>query len=414
MFAGGWTLEAAEAVGPGGEIDQSEVLDLLADLVDKSLVMMQAGGGRYGLLETVRQYAQERFAASGEGEAVRNRHLDFFLAFAERAGAGLAGPEQPAFLQQLDLDRENILAAHAFGIRADGAADSGYRLVHAVRLYWFTRGLLNLGHRVTVEAISVPAAPSNSISRCKAFWVAGQICSAMGRYEEAQTYLQESLTMARALDDHRMVVSVLNVLGLAALGQGNRDAARRHGVEALTLASKLDNKRQIAVASNALAQVHRLDGELDAAEPLYARTVALARELGDSEAAAVGLLNLAMVAIERGTAKRARSQLLEVLTITEQSGSKRAGQCALEVSAGLAALREDWEKAARFYGAAERQTGDTGIRRDPADDAFLRPLMSKVHDAIGEPAFAASQASGRALTYEQVIAEARAWLARDD
>ena len=414
VFAGGWTLEAAEAVGSGDGVDRSEVLDLLADLVDKSLVMMQAGGGRYGLLETVRQYAQERLSMSGESDAVRKRHLDFYLAFVEKAGVGLAGPEQPAFLQQLDVDRENVLAAHAFCIHNAAAADSGYRLVHAIRLYWFTRGLLNLGHRVTVEAVSIPAVALASISRCKALWVAGQICSAMGRYEEAQTYLQESLSMARALDDLRMVVSVLNVLGLAALGQGDRGAARLHSVEALTLASKLDNKRQIAVASNALAQIHRLEGELDAAEPLYARTVALAREMGDSEAAAVGLLNLAMVAIERGAAKRARSLLLEVLTITEQSGSKRAGQCALEVSAGLAALREDWAQAARFYGVAERQTAYTGIRRDPADEAFLRPLMSRAHDALGEAAFAASQASAQALTYEQVIVDARAWLARDD
>ena len=414
VFAGGWTLEAAEAVGSGGEVDPSEVLDLLADLVGKSLVMMDAAGGRYGFLETVRQYAQERLTDLGEGEAVRKRHLDFYLAFAEKAGAGLAGPEQPAFLKRLDLDRENVLAAHAFCIHSDGAADSGYRLVHAIKFYWFTRGLLNLGRRVTVEAVSAPAVPVASLSRCKALWVAGQICSAMGLYDEAIKYLQESLSMARALDDLRMVVSVLNVLGLASLGQGDRRAARLHGVEALALASKLDNKRQIAVASTALAQMHRLEGELDAAVPLYERTVALARELGDSEAAAVGLLNLAMVAIERGTATRARSLLLEVLTITEQSGSKRAGQCALEVSAGLAALKEDWAHAARFYGVAERQTEYTGIRRDPADDAFLRPLMSMAQDALGDSAFDASQASARALTFEQVIAEARAWLARDD
>jgi tetratricopeptide (TPR) repeat protein len=236
----------------------------------------------------------------------------------------------------------------------------------------------------------------------------------MGRYDEAIKFLQESLSIARALDDLRMVVSVLNVLGLAALGQGDRVAARLHGVEALTLANKLDNKRQIAVASTALAQIHRLEGELDAAIPLYERTVALARELGDSESTAVGLLNLAMVAIERGTAKRARSLLLEVLMITEQSGSKRAGQSALEVSAGLAALREDWGYAARFYGVAERQTADTGLRRDPADEAFLRPWMSRAHDALGDAAFADSQASARALTFEQGIAEAQAWLARDD
>ncbi len=414
VFAGGWTLEAAEAVGSGGEVDQPEVLDLLGDLVDKSLVMMDAVGGRYGLLETVRQYAQERLTMSGEGDVVRKHHLDFYLAFAEKVGGGLAGPEQPAFLKQLDLDRENVLAAHAFCIHTDGVADSGYRLVHAIRLYWFTRGLLNVGHRVTVEAVSIPREPITTLSRCKALWVAGQICSAMGRYQEAQKYLHESLNMARALDDLRMVVSVLNMLGFAALGRGDRGTARLHGVEALTLANKLDNKRQIAVASNALAQIHRLEDELDAAEPLYERAALLARELGDSEFAAVGLLNLAMVAIERGTATRARSLLLEVLTITEQSGSKRAGQSALEVAAGLASLREDWEHAARFYGVAERQTADTGNRRDPADEAFLRPWISKAHAALGDAAFAASQVSARALTYEQGMADVRAWLARDD
>ena len=414
VFAGGWTLEAAEAVGSGDELDPSEVLDLLSDLIDKSLVMMEAAGGRYGLLETVRQYAQERLTMSGEGEAVRKRHLDFYLAFAEKAGAGLAGPEEPAFLKQLDLDRENVLAAHAFCIHTDGAAESGYRLVSAIKFYWFTRGLLNLGRRVTVEAVATPAVPVASLGRCRALWVAGQICSAMGRYDEAIKYLQESLSIARALNDLRMVVSVLNVLGFAALGQGDRVAARIHGVEALNLASKLDNKRQIAVASTALAQIHRLEGELDAAVPLYERTVALAHELGDSEAAAVGLLNLAMVAIERGMAKRAHSLLLEVLTITEQSGSKRAGQSALEVCAGLAALRKDWGHAARFYGVAERQTADTGLRRDPADEAFLRPWMSRAHDALGDAAFADSQASARALTFEQGIAEAQAWLAHDD
>ena len=414
VFAGGWTLEAAEAVGSGDGVHPSEVLDLLADLVDKSLVMMEAAGGRYGLLETVRQYAQERLTTSGEGEAVRRRHLDFYLAFAEKAGAGLAGPEQPAYLKQLDLDRENVLAAHAFCIRTDGAAESGYRLVSAIKFYWFTRGLLNLGRRVTVEAVATPAVPVASLGRCRALWVAGQICSAMGRYDEAVKYLQESLSIARALDDLRMVVSVLNVLGFVALGQGERGAARLHGVEALTLARKLDNKRQIAVASTALAQIHRLEGELDAAGPLYEQTVALARELGDSESAAMGLLNLAMVAIERGSSTQARSLLLEVLTITEKSGSKRAGQSALEVSAGLAVLREDWEHAARFYGLAERQTADTGIRRDPADEAFLRPRVSRARDALGDAAFANSQASARALTFEQGIAEAQAWLARDD
>jgi predicted ATPase/class 3 adenylate cyclase len=412
VFAGGWTLGAAEAVGADGIVPKTDVLDLLTNLAEKSLVAIGVENDRYRLLETVRQYAHERLHESGEEDEVRGRHLDYYLAFAERAGTALAGPEEPAFLKQLDLELENILAAHAFCVGNDERSESGYRLVHGIKLYWFTRGLLNLGHRVTVEALSMPRAPAPSLQRCKALWVAGQIASSMGRYAEAQGYLLESLDTARALQESRLVVSVLNTLAHSALGQGDRAAARRHSEQALELASKLGNKRGIATAANALAQIHRLDGQLDAAEPLYARTAALASELGDREVAAVAHLNLAMVAIQRGAAARARSLLLEVLNIAKQTGSRRTGQSVLEVSAGLAALGEDWERAARFYGVAERQTTDTGMQRDPADDAFLQPWMSKARNALGQARFDASLAAGLALNYEGAIDETQTWLAR--
>ena len=410
VFAGGWTLEAAEAVCSTGEVDENEVVDLLAGLVDKSLVVVEAEGGRYRLLETVRQYSDEQLTNAGETDATRSRHLVFFLADAEKVAPELLGPEQAAGLRHLDLERENILSAHAWSLRSEGGAELDYRLVHVIKHYWFMRGLLNLGHRVTVDAVTNSAGRANGLARCSALWVAGQICCAMGRYEEARPYLQESLQTARALGDARTVVSVLNQLTLAALGQGNRTAARVHCQEAFDLANALGNKRQIATASNALAQIYRLEGNLDAAEPLYEKTAFLGRELGDRDMTAVGFLNLAMVAIDRGAGARARVLLDEVLTIAEQSGSKPAAQSALEVSAGLAALAEDWERAARFYGMAERQAGNTGIQRDPADDAFLRPLMAKTREALGDTRFAASHASGRALDFDEVMAEARGWL----
>jgi predicted ATPase/class 3 adenylate cyclase len=411
VFAGGWTLEAAEAVGAGGDLDASQVLDTLADLVDKSLVSVEADSARYRLLETVRQYAATRLAQSGEGDATRARHLAFFLTYTENIAPDLLGPAQGSALGRFDLERENILSAHAWCLRNEPFAEQDYRLVHAIKHYWFTRGLLNLGHRVTVEAVTSSVGQANSLPRCRALWVAGQICCAMGRYKEAPSYLLESLQTARILGDVPMIVSALNALTLAALGQGDRATALVHCREALHLANQLGNKRQIATASNALAQIYRLEGKLEAAEPLYEQTAVLGRELGDRDMAAVGFLNLAMVAIERGAATRARSLLGEVLTIAEQSGSKPAGQSALEVSAGLAALAEDWERAARFYGMAERQAGNTGIQMDPADDAFLRPLMSKTRRALGDARFASSHASGRALNFEEVMAEARAWLA---
>jgi predicted ATPase/class 3 adenylate cyclase len=413
VFSAGWALDAAEAVCSGGDIGDGEVLGLLADLIDQSLVVVEAEGGRYRLLETIRQYADERLTQSGEGDATRARHLAFFLAFAEKMAPDLLGPEQASGLQRIDVERENILSAHGWAMRMEGGAEPDYCLVHAIKYYWFMRGLLNLGHRVTAEAVARSEATTTSISRCRALWVAGQISGWMGRYEEAQRYLQESLRAAQALGDERTVVSVLNSLTLAALGQGDRATARVHCQSALKLANQLGNKRQIATASNAMAQIYRLEGELDAAEPLYERTALLGHELGDRDMAAVGVLNLAMVAIARGATGRARGLVREVLSIAEQTGSKPAGQSALEVSAGLAAVGEDWEHAARFFGMAERQAGNSGIRRDPADEAFLRPLISKTREVLGEARFASAHASGRALNFEQVLAEAGAWLSSE-
>jgi tetratricopeptide (TPR) repeat protein len=256
--------------------------------------------------------------------------------------------------------RENILAAHAWCLRTEGGAEQDYRLVHAIRHYWFMRGQLNLGYRVTKEAAARVDGGSASVARCKALWVAGQIGTCMGRYAEAQHYLQQSLSMAKTFGDRRMEAAVLSNLALAALGQGDRATARRHCEEALELAHKSGNKRQIASSSNALAQVHRLNGDLDAAEPLY-QQCRTGRELGDSEVVAVGLLNLAMVAMARGRAGALGSCCSKSLRL-RRDRLRDHDQSALEAAAGLAAVRGEWEHAAllrgrrradRFHGRAK-------------------------------------------------------------
>jgi predicted ATPase len=405
VFAGGWTLEAAEAVAAAGDVNESDVLDLLTRLVEKSLVVMEPTGGRYRLLDTVREYAQQRLEESGEGDAAYHRHLAFYLAFAEKARPELVGAQQGAWLALLDIEHENLLAAHA---RAGGEA--GLRLVYAVSTYWLNRGLLGLGHRVMVEALVRARDPSPA--RCRALFDAGNLCCFMARYEEAQEYLGESLAIARETADRRMVAMVLQPLGLASMGQGKLEAARGYLEEALALARELGDKRELAAALNAAAQLARLQGKLDAAEPLYGDVVALARELEDRESIAIGLLNLAMVSVGRGVVDRARSMLLEVIAIAEETGSKPVGQSVLEVSAGLAASLEEWACAARFYYFAEAQMGETGLHRDPADEAFLAPLMEKTRKALGAAAFAEAQRGGRTLSYEDTLADVREWLSR--
>ena len=410
VFAGGWTLEAAETVGVAGDIHERDVLDLLTRLVEKSLVALDAEGGRYRFLETVRQYAQERLNKSDDGNKVRTRHLEFFVALAEQARPELVGPDQRAWLARLDLEWENFLSAHSWCDRAEQGAEAGVRLVYAVKPYCFNRGLLGLGHRLTVEALEREGAQRRSLARCRVLADAGQYCSFMGRYREAQAHLAESLAIAREIENTKMIARVLQPLGMASLGQGDVATARGYLQEALALARDLGDKRELAGAINALAQVHRIQADLETAEPLYDQVVALARELGDREIIAVGLLNLAMVSLGRGSNDRARTILLEALAIAEEIGSRPAGQSVVEVCAGLAALREEWERAARFYGVAEAQVAYTGIQRDPTDEAFLRPLVAKSRNALGAAVFAAAEDAGRVLSYDDAIAEVRAWL----
>ncbi|PWT70948.1 MAG: adenylate/guanylate cyclase domain-containing protein [Proteobacteria bacterium] len=410
VFVGGWTLEAAEAVVADENMAKGNVLDILMQLVEKSLVVLEPASRRYSLLDTVRQYAQERLEEVQETAKTRDRHLAFCLAIAKEAGAGLMGPDHPRWLTTLDADLENLLLAHTHCLRDSNAVESDYGLVQSIKLYWFARGLLNLGYRITAEAVSTPAREQYSLGRGKALWVAGQISSHMGNYNDARRFLDEALEIAQHHNDKRLIAAVHSYLAFATLGQGDRSKARVHCSEALALAREAGDKREIAGASNALAQVSRLDGNLDEAESLYGQAVAITRQLGDRELEAVGILGLSMVAIGRNLASQASSLLRDVVSIAKETGSKAAGQSALEVAAGLAALRKDWERSARLYGAAEAQTTRAGIRRDPADEAFLQPHVSGARGALGESKFKQTVAAGAALPFETAISEVYTWL----
>jgi tetratricopeptide (TPR) repeat protein len=161
-----------------------------------------------------------------------------------------------------------------------------------------------------------------------------------------------------------------------------------------------------------MAQLLRAEGKPEQAAPLYEQVVALAREIGDQESIAIGLLNLAMVAIERGSDVHATRLLLEVLDINEQGHSKPVSQSALDVCAGLATLRSDWQQAACFFGASEAFAEQTGLRRVPADARFLEPRIRQARQAAGSSDFAAHEAAGRALSANAAIEAARNWLAR--
>ncbi len=270
---------------------------------------------------------------------------------------------------------------------------------------------MNLGHRLTVEALSRAGVEEHRLVRCRGLFDAGQFCAVMGRYGDAQVFLGESLAIARELGDLKRVAAVLHPLALASRGQRDFAAARAQLDEALVLARKLGEPRDIAAALTQIAALHRMQGELDAARSLYEQARTLAVKLGDRESIAIALLNLVMVIVAQGSGDGARPMLLETLDIAEEIGSRVLGQAAADVAAGLAAMGADWERAARFFGVAEAQAALTGLHRDPTDEAFLAPLIATARKALGEKQFGTAEAAGRALGYEEAMQEVRGWLA---
>ena len=408
VFAGGWTLEAAEAMAAGGDVDHADVLDLLTRLVEKSLVAPDADGSRFRFLETIREYANEQLILSDEEAAVRMRHLNWYLALFEAGRPNLIGPEQATWLARLDVERENLFAAHRYCDHAPGGGELGMRLMSAVRRYWFDRGLLGLGYRTTMEALTRPSAQAPTPARAAALNDAGQIAAFMGRYAEAHAHLVASLAVTRALGDRQRIGYLLQPLALACMGIGNLAAAREYLDEALVIARESGDIREIAAVLSSLAQIARMEGDLETAEPLYREVLEIGRDTPDI--ASFTLLNLAMVAILRDASDRARDMLLEVIAICDELDLKTTGQSVMEVTSGLAAACGDWEHAARFFGAAERQSAVSGMHRDPTDEAFLMPLIAKARAALNPPTYVAAETAGRAMDYTSAMAAVRAWL----
>jgi predicted ATPase len=425
LFAGGFDLDAAEQVCGDHGLPADQLLDLLGQLVEKSLVAVQwsADGAlsRYRLLDTVQRHADGQLASAEPAPALaalRRSHAAWAMRLAEAARPHLAGPEQADWLARLDADRENLLAALAWCTRADHAvpdaartaAECGLRLSFALRPYWINRGLAALGLAATRAVLDRPGARPRDALRARGLFDAGQLCSFTGRYAEALQLLGESLAIARETGDTARQAAVLQPMGMAALGLGDRAAARHYSQDAVDAARALDNPRQLAGACTALAQLDRMEGRLDAAEALYQEFMQLARALGDPEYVAIGLLNLAMVALGRGRADRVPPMLLEVMAIADANGSRPAALCALDVGGALAAQAGDWPRAARWWGLAEAHNRRTGLKRDAADEAFLAPLLRRLQAALGADALALAELAARQLPFEQPWEELRRWL----
>ena len=302
IFAGGFTLEAAEQVC-GADLGAIELL------LEKNLV--RRSDKRFFLLETIREYAEARLAESGERDALQQSHALHFLAAAERAEPELTGVEQAVWLERIAQDHENLRAA--FEQLSGDARESALRLASSLVLFWFVRGVYAEGIDWLGRAIG--AADTRSPALAKALWGWAFLEVISGRHESARTHLTEALAVAREVGADSTEARALCVLGLLAFFENDMAEARAALEESVEIARAAGDLWCLADALGTLSSIYPLQGDLDQARRVGEEGLALARRARDQQGVRMALFGLALTAVRRGDQKSARELALEGLEI---------------------------------------------------------------------------------------------------
>ncbi len=433
VFAGGFDLGAAEGVCCDGAVDVLDAIDLIGHLVDKSLVTPEEeadGGMRYALLETIRDYAQERLTTAGETEEFQTRHADYFQRLAAAAEPQLQGPEQAAWFRSLEREHDNLRLAAQWLLRRHPA--TALSMGGALWRFWWVRGYWSEGRASLAAALAKDAEGPPGSGRPVALYGLAVLSRGMGDYAAAHRYLDESLAIARArgdkpgvaaalfelgnlandtedlataralygeslairreLADKRGVSSALHNLGVVAAAQGDFEGARTLYEEALAFHRELGNRAWEAASLDGLGDVALYLGDLDAARAYEEQGLAIQRGLGDRRGTAFSLRELGRVAARQMDLDGAGRYLRESLVIYRDLGDRQGLAESLEGLAGVAAAAGDAERALELAGAA------SALR-----DALQSPLSGpdqQLLDRSLEPARAALGAASAGRAYE--------------
>ncbi len=466
VFSGGFTLDVADAVCDPARALGGDILDDVASLVDKSLVRQGAGSDdepRFSMLETIREYALERLAESGEAEIVRRQHAAFFLALAEQAEPELRGPRQAAWLTRLEAEHDNLRAAVQWALDT-AEAETGVRLAGALSRFWEARGHLSEGRRWLERAVRAadgraqtlagggevkpPSSVEFTRARAKALNGAGvlALCQGdyprsrelhaqslalkrelgdfvgiaaslnnlgnvalyQGDYAQARAYYEESLALKRAAEDRRGLVNALTNLGLVAFYQEDYPSAAALYTESLAVGRELGDKRGMALALNNLGNVALSQQDYARAGTLHTESLALRRELGDTGGVAVSLNNLADVALAQGEHARAAELCRQSLTLYQAVGDQEGIAVILEGLAEIAVAQRQAERGARLLGAAEALRASLGAPLPPPVKTRHDQTVASARADLDEAPFQAALAAGQGLTLAQAVAFALA------
>ncbi|MCI0553195.1 MAG: tetratricopeptide repeat protein [Anaerolineae bacterium] len=359
VFAGGWSLEAAEAICIGDGIEPDEVLDLLIQLVNKSLVNSdhaQSAEARYRLLETIRQYARDKLLEAGGGERIRDQHLEFFLKLAERAEPELRGPNQVTLLDMLENELDNLRAALEWALECN--IEKGLRLASSLMWLWHLRGHASEGIEWLERALNVQAKEGDADplprTRAKALQMNGLLTVFQSNPGGALPLLEESLKLYKELGPagrQGMAYSLWG-LGTVATYQGNTAKAKALSEESLALFRELGDKFGTTEALNTLGDIALTEGDYEQARKLWEESLAIKRERGDKDGIAFSLAQLGNIAFLEGDYKRATPFYEEASILFREVGNQSFASAAFYSLGETAWAQGDYEHAAKKYEVA--------------------------------------------------------------
>ena len=442
-FAGGCNLEAVEAVcDTKGDLDLN-LLDGMASLLDKSLVQqIEQGKGesRFVMLETIREYALEKLAASGELPLTKRAHAAYCLVLAEEEAA----EESEKWLARFGFEHDNFRAALEW-LTETGDAEWGLRLGTALFRFWEVRESLAEGRDSLGKLLNLAGAQAPTKARARALFAAGVLAGGQGDYPSADALLGESQDIARRLGDKTGAAVSLNALAVVAGDRGDVAGARTLFEESLALWRELGDPKAIARALSNLASVLKLQGDYDralalhseclsifrelgdltgvawslnyqgdlerdrgdstAAQTLYKQGLAMFRELGDRWGIAGTLADLGSLAREQGDYSTARSLYAESIKLFRELDHKRGIARLLECSACSAAAQREAERSLRLAGAAAALRQNIGAPLTPAERAKLETALKPARQVLSNTVAATVWLEGSALPVEKAIEE---------
>jgi non-specific serine/threonine protein kinase len=406
VFVGGCSLDAAQAV-----CNEGQIVDLAESLVAKNLLRPLAAGGsqsevRIGMFETIREFGLEQLAWTGEMEPLRRRHADYFLSLAEEAEVGLRGPQVRSCLERLEREHDNLRAALAWGLAADSdqSAHIALRLAGSMARFWYMAGHNDEGRRWTARALA--NTPAHTPARAKALYGTAWLAHNQRDFAAARTMLEESLAIAEELDDAWARGWVLHMIGRVAYMANDPIGAQQFAEKALPVAEATGDRWLIAWIFHLMGLAAYLAGDDATAHVHYDRTVAIRRDLGDLEGLAVVLHLKGMLPHRAGDLRAAHALYREALELADEIKSTWHYLCVVPLFASLAAERQP-SLAARLAGAVAVLTESAQTLPIPITEAFFNAGVRLARRKLGDTAFQAAWADGRAMPLEAAVALAR-------